>query len=588
MSYLPSQFVTCPRCHGSGHEKETPGTVCSNCYGLAAGTFWNGEFLYWGGRLETGPVAVRRAQLWLRHGLIVLLWLVAAVGMGALVYWLLQHAFAAEGIYIGVLVSFWGERDSLLLLFWVGIVAGLYAWYEGRRARMLRPAIPFSCSFAPPPATPNNWQELRRYSRRRDVSRYYSETSLRAVEDAALVAREKNESALTPARLLATFLRKPATRRSSATAWERLLVAVPDVVERCEALAGQAHPTVRPLTVETRQLLIEAYVIASERNAYQVTPLDIWQSAGYLALSLRTIFEHFRITPMAWYRSCAWQSRLHESHLRRRQERRRHRQWHRNVAAANATVATPLLERFTRDLTQEARSVTASHCHPVTAIAELEKRLGEKTAAVIRIQGLPGSGKTSLLRALAERWAYDPCVPHRYRRLALVDIARLTEQADVTPVEALLVVAEEAQATGATVLAVDDVPAEWLPAIAAEPAWPVPILLTGTAFPTAEIDVTAVSDDDCYNILIARAIALETKYAVTVPYTAVAIALRAATQTADRQVSIGRAAGILERAVVRAKELNQTTLTVELAAKAVATDLHMPYTKLLQAMETVS
>lgn len=589
MSYLPSQFVTCPRCQGGGFEPEKTASVCSNCYGLATGTFWNGEFLYWGASLATGPVAIRRAQAWLRRVFIVALWILAAAGAGAWLYWVIAHAAGATGIRAGILFSFWGERHALLLLFWVGVLAGAYAWYQTQRQRMARPIIPSSCSLAPAPTTPNNWKELRRYARRRDVSRHYHETALRVIEDAALAARNHNEPALTVPRLAAVLLRHAATKQASYALWKRLGLASKDAVQKLELAAQQAAATAqKPLSVEARQLLIEAYVVASDANRRQVGALSVWQPLAYFASSLQSFLQQRHIAPAAWFRAAEWQTQVERAHSRRQQRgsTRALRQWHRARQAAAAAIATPLVERFCDDLTSNIQRTTTYYV--TAAVQAAEYPLQAQRAPVIYIAGAAGSGKSSLLHALAERWAHEPCLPHAYRHLALVDVQKLSSQTRVPPADALLSIVEEAGQTKTTAVAVDDIPADWIPNLPANGELAAPLLVTGENLPRTDVTLDTLSDDDRYGIVITHAVQLENANAVEIPYAALDVVLHAAKQTAHESLWPSRAIDILEYSVKRAQELQQTVVTPETVAKIAATGTNITYTQLLRATENVS
>lgn len=593
MAYLPSQFITCPRCRGEGSDPQAERNVCTQCWGMGTGTFWRGEFLYWGGALDRSAVVVRRAGAVIDNAFNAVVLGIGVLGIAAGFYAIIASALAPGGLYLGRLAAFWGERNGSLLLFWCGVLLLCFWYFRRRRQHEHWPILPVRCVTDGGHTLPNNWNELRRSPQRRDVSRYYDKTARYILEEAAARAAQDKQPAITTLHLFAAAARHAKSRAVLERVCSHLGCSLADlaaaVQEQLQRTTAPAAAASLRLTPTCRQLLIEAFIIAETRNRARITVNDLFAAFGYFPGVAKGVLHQFHLSAPAIYWAFAVEEmRSQRHHNRRRAERRRRRSWHQRLARANRAVATPVLDRFTVDLTAQARlGFNQPLVWREACIRQAVNALDPKKPAVVVLQGGRGSGKTTALRMIADWLVHERCAGRltRYRRCALIRTDALTAQNKVGMREALLVILDEARQAGDTVVMIDDMPAELLSAIA-ETALPAPLVATAATATIPAVTLDALTDEEGLLMLGAAAVERELMRAPAFLHPAVTTAWRLSKRLPETAARLGGAIEFLTAAEAAARQFNHPAVTAEHVAKAAATHLKEPYTKLL-AEETV-
>ena len=120
-----NEYITCPVCGGSGKNKF--GLDCSNCNGVGLGIFSHDTFFYWGANLGRAVIELDRLKKRFHLTINLISLGIAAIGLISLGFW----AYLASRYTIQLdAFAFWRERNLLILLFWISIIADMFIIYR--------------------------------------------------------------------------------------------------------------------------------------------------------------------------------------------------------------------------------------------------------------------------------------------------------------------------------------------------------------------------------------------------------------------------------------------------------------------------
>ncbi|MFH1326483.1 MAG: hypothetical protein ABIH48_03370 [Candidatus Falkowbacteria bacterium] len=599
-----SQFITCPKCNGLG--KTDQGLVCNECGGISLGTFIKNDFLYWGYDLTPAKIILRHSKIFFNYFIISACFLLGLGGIFSLIWWIKNNALVnGYQINIGILLSFWGEQDGLILFFWAGILCLLFVYFFYHRLHSKNTKVKKLNYYEQEKLKqaeqqmPNNWQELRNFKVKIDVSQSYENNLLKAIEDAYELAINRQHQEFLPIHIVAVLLAEQNKKKKNESVQQLNFI-----LKRLGIFKGKIEPKVQKIlekipvakekniipviSRELRQGLIEAYLSAFDAQQEQVGLPNL---ISYLITNnqengLAGIFNELQVDLDKIEMVAVW-SIMHD-HFYQEKKLKENAFWQKmqqKMQTSTTAVATPLLNYFCTNITQKIKfnsdGIIVDNEDVLDQIFNYFKE-GKKQVV---IKGVQGSGKTSVLANLAERIINNE-VPHAFKDVQLLQLNLrkfLTEAPELTLEKKMLGLVAEFKHAYRAVLVIDNVPPEVISLLRQyQGAFSYIITVNQSVSLDAPIiDMSTLSEEVLMQILISRALLLEKRYKVYFDYDSLDLTVEAVrTHLADSALS-STAVNIFKQA---AEQAAQTDYKIDkrLIAKIISTQTNVPFTKVLK------
>ncbi len=403
--------IECPVCHGAG---------CTACNHLGIAAERDGWWWVW-----RHPITARtiREHTITRVVNALLTLFVAAFGVAgiALLFWALRANDVTHRAPWAILAEQRG--DWRLTLFGVSVVLDVYLAYRVRRASSRIGTLPRGDHGHHAPAI-TSVRDARKHPHR-DLATVMTPTAVYALEVAWRLAYRFEAPAVLPVHLFAALLDR------STIAAVRARLGVDDarlatLLQQAFVAAVQPAQVSPPLSGDLRRTLLGAYDRARTRRAAQIDVLDLFAATAERDDTVRTILDELAITPSIVENVVLWIATQEDFRRQWRYVRSRARFKPKGAMdRAMTAVATPLLDRFSTDLTLAARAGMFLPC--VARDRELAQLLrmleGGRHPLLV---GSAGVGKHALLQGLAQRMVTED-VPAalRDKRFVLLSIPAL-------------------------------------------------------------------------------------------------------------------------------------------------------------------
>ncbi|MFA6550997.1 MAG: hypothetical protein WCV41_00485 [Patescibacteria group bacterium] len=601
MSHETSQFVVCPQCGGQG--KTAAGLICNNCGGAGLGTFIKSDFLYWGYDLAPAKIIVRQSQLIFDYVIDLIFVVLGAGGIISLFVWFGQNALTPNNkIYLGVLVSFWGVKNSLIFYFWLGLGCLLFYFFRRARRQEKHPAVKLltyrqtEWEQKQPQLIPNNWKELKFFKTKVDVSRSYRYELLKLIEKAYSLAMQMKHKELLPSHVMLVAISEYGDQNKNielkrvSEVFSRLSIyrgkIGPKLEQALQKVAITSGAPVNPaLSLEIKRAFIEAYVRARENKHGYVEILDLVGPLINEDAILKKELEELGIKLEQVENSIQWVL-ISDNYSTRENYWRSHKtiSLRKRMELATTATATPILNHFCVDLARRGLE------KPAPVFINREKELKEIFAALaekkkkIALVGERGTGKGSLIDYLAERMAADE-VPNLFkgRRLMELDLNKLKTEADNFNFEQKIsVILHELNKSNA-ILAIKNVTDD-LWQLIEKYAGNVYIIATAekTITNAHNIKLAEPKGDALIQILASTAVQLEHEYKVSYNYESLSVAAGAAQNYPAGEFLPARAVYLLKKIAQSNAGAPKQAIDADAAAKAISAEVDAPYTKILK------
>ncbi|MBI3956880.1 MAG: AAA family ATPase [Candidatus Kerfeldbacteria bacterium] len=439
--------LACPACHGAG---------CQTCSGLGLVERIGDRWVYWDLKLDSAGIAERSAERGARALIILVLVAFGAAGLAALAF-IVSAADPLNTPPWGILAAAQGDPRSLL--FAVSLFTDLYLVYriaslQERIGRVGRQ------TYGNEPATvPAQVQDVLALPKqtRVNVATTLTLQAQQAVEAAWQLAHDYRSQSLEPTFLFAALF----SSRKVIAVLVRLGVDPAALVPMVKTILGHLPKTDDAMPVRTASLtsvLLAAYRRAYERRALHVDVTDLFAAVCTADPIVRDLLDEREITPAMIDNVVAWIT-IQED-LRRQWRSFQHRARSKPKGVMNramTAIATPLLDRFSVDLTQLAKR---GFLHPCIARdREMESIFrmleGGRNAMLI---GEPGVGKTALIEGIAQRMVTEDVPPVLTdKRLVSLSIPSLVGSGQGNVEERMQLILNEAVRAGNIVLVLDNI-----------------------------------------------------------------------------------------------------------------------------------
>lgn len=422
-------FLTCSTCEGTGIVKNKR---CSVCSGIGFGALYGDNFLYCQTKLSTAIIKAKHLKKIADTVINGFFYTVFIAGLVALGFWLYQQGivqiFETFSLFSWSKLIIWNTPHPFLLFFWLGVLAILFSMYRfGRFHDQGSRVIAISYDKASQSAVSLTWPEIKNSKLKKiNVAQAVDETVQTILEQAFLLAKKFSNSRLTSLHLWAVALFcSPAV----ATVITRL--SLDEEVVR-QGLGRQLNNLERgggePMeSLEYKEILIQAYIIAATTSHEKISALDILMPAFDHNEKLAEFFYDQEVDRTKLHNVVLWlqfSEKLRDNY--QRYKKMASFKPSSNMDRAYTALATPLLDHFSYDWTLAAKWGRAEMC--VERELEIKKifEAVEQGQTGLLLIGPFGVGKTTLIGGLAQRMVIED-VPKIWqdKRLIELDVARL-------------------------------------------------------------------------------------------------------------------------------------------------------------------
>ncbi|MFA6043136.1 MAG: ATP-dependent Clp protease ATP-binding subunit [Patescibacteria group bacterium] len=422
MAPLPNRLiVTCPACvHADGD--------CPACGNTRAALWLMGRLFVWHRRVDRLHITQQQLQRTL-HRIIDLT--LGALGIAGIVFLIIEGLHLKPVASLDSVVHFLGTRTWYMLGFSISLLADIVLVNRLRRRYQEQVLVAHrdgELLAVPPP--PLAWEDvMHQQVRFENVAPAFAVTAMRAVEGAWNLAERFGHARVDTLHLFAALFAFPDVQ----IVFGRLGVPGKPLSDRVNrALTGLPRATHAPkVSTDLHTTLLHAYAEAVEagRPVVDVTELliavyndalvvEILADLGIDAQKLRNV--------VAWISISRQLSRTHTAWARRA----RYRSKKTTMNRAFTAIATPMLDRTSRDLTQLARLGMLAPC--IGREREFEElfRIFESGRSNPMLVGLPGVGKTTIVEGLAQRMVAEDVPPSlQDKRLVSLSVSSLVSAA---------------------------------------------------------------------------------------------------------------------------------------------------------------
>lgn len=448
-------FISCPDCLGSGVEENN--FPCKKCGGLGLGSFFEGEFLFWDLKISRANIFLRKIKQILNFLLDFFAFIIFIGGLGSLLIWILEDS---QADLLKSLLFFWQQKSVLILFFWISLLVLMFLIYRLSKkaldeARIKQVKLKKIENFA------NNWEELRHFKHKVDVSFSFREKTLMVAEDAYLLALKLKNPEVIPLHLFSSLLKSVKI----AVLFTRLNVGGRDLIDRLNSQLNALPKTLQreadlKISNDVKEIFIAGFINAYALKQDNTTTINLLAPCVERSETLREILQDLKITENKLQNTIAW-FRINEQQIANYKLYKKLAGYkpQSSMDRAYTALATPLLNNFGYDLTLAAKWGRLQLCiGRESELANVFDSFKSGSNGVL-LTGPEGVGKKTIIEGIAREMVTEEKVPDflKDKRLIELDIARLVS--GTTPSEAeerLLRIIDEINRAGNIVLFIEN------------------------------------------------------------------------------------------------------------------------------------
>ena len=422
-----NQRLICPRCLGDGYfldQSERP-FACEYCGGLGLIELFVSRALVWRRRLDRSEVGRRSLRRRLNVIINSVLLVFGAVGFGFGFYNLYQMFTSGAA-----LTEFWDAKNGGQLVFWLSLFTDLYLYFRLDRAHQPKQTLTQQTEAelaAQPAKSFDEW--LSNPNQLKDIAELLDPEAERLIDSARQLADRFNHKEIWPTHVLAALLSSP----TAALIFVRLGLDRRQLQAKIAHLFSGFSRDTRGeprLSKTAKELFMAAYREAYQERQNQIGVPELVIALGTTEAASQAVLDDMEVTETKLRHVVAWiriSRQLREQYRRfRRQAARRPKH---GMNRAMTATATPVLDRFSHDLTELAqRGALPLSVGRQTEVNEIFRSLESRHNPIL--VGPPGVGKTAIIDGLAQRMASDD-VPEvlKDQRLVSISVAALVSNA---------------------------------------------------------------------------------------------------------------------------------------------------------------
>jgi len=416
-------LTKCPICQGTALDHDDD---CQRCQERGVLAWLDGKYLYWGKKIDSLHIfeeEIERTVRALINGLLIIFGLIGVAAV-FFAFWEFMDKSAQEPFW-----KLFTEQDRLLGIFAVTLLTDLYGYYRIQRESLLDKKVMKKkfdnlLTMDPPDMLFEEATNIDK-SKLVEVSDTFSLEASKLVEESWRLARKFNHQQAEPIHILATLL----SAKDVQVILGRLGLNSQVLVEKISRTLQRIPQAVKGevnLSRGFRETLITAYHEAYESRQERVRAPHLLTAVVKVDRMSSEIFYDMEVELEELVNVAEWIN-IHQR-LAEQWRRWRTKAAYKSKGVMNKSmtaVATPLLDRFSRDMTQLARRGALPPCIGRDREIESTLRIIEGGKNVI-LTGLPGVGKTSIVEGIAELMASEE-VPEilQDKRMVSLSVASL-------------------------------------------------------------------------------------------------------------------------------------------------------------------
>lgn len=301
-------------------------------------------------------------------------------------------------------------KNYLMLIFWLSLLSDIFLIYLKEKEKEERDLF-------------SSFHKEEKIN----VADFLNRSSLKAIESGFLLAKKLNHLKIEPIHLFIGVLQSG----EGAVVFSRLGLPFKFLKDKLIKALGTLLPNYGKeeitFSLETKKILIEAFLIAYEKKKKLISPLEILTPLVFKVEIIKSILDDLEIKPTDVKNVIIWEEVYGEIR----------RDWQKLSLGASfrpkgpmniamTAVATPFLDSFSQDLTYLARS---GYLPPfINREKEMEEifRILETGKGNLVLVGPPGVGKTAIIEGLARKMIQNE-VPKilQDKRLVSLSLSRL-------------------------------------------------------------------------------------------------------------------------------------------------------------------
>ena len=401
------EFITCPHCRGEG---AVDGQKCPECNGHGLYGWFGGRLLVWTKDFSWGQAAFEKIRRLILAFINLILILFGILGLVSLLRLVLE---------LQILDRF----PSSPLVFWLSVLTDMYLisrWQRAKEKSRRKLIIKLRKTKAALP----EWPDARVLSKKLqiDVSEALEPKLTKALFQARKNASRFKHRQILPIHLFIGLL----TTGQVSLLLNRLAVDWKKLKEKISTYLAKEPPAKQKITPQIssdiKKNFFQAYILASEKRHPRITPLDILTVIVAQEGPVKEILYDLEIGIQEVKNVCLWIEVNEELRMAGRRFRGRAALRPKGAAGRVMTgVATPILDRFSHDLTELARLGYLTSCMDREKEMAAMFRVIEGRKSVCLV-GPPGVGRTTLINGLARRMVTED-VPEILQDKRLVSLS---------------------------------------------------------------------------------------------------------------------------------------------------------------------
>lgn len=415
------------------------------------GLWFSGRFLFWDYQISKALMAARSVKKGAYKLGNILLRMAIILGWLSFFAWIYLNypALAKDPLDI---LFFWRDFHPLVLVFLLSLWLDLFVIYRNSEKKAAEKRINRKLF--------NIDRNRNKKGSRFNVLKAYPDNILEVIEESYFLAKKMNQDRASIIHIFRTLLKDKQVQtifiRLNVDA-QRLIAFLDRNMDQGDEVPGKSAD--KKLSLKAHQSLILAFIEAFNSGRDSVDALDVLQHFCDKSDLLNEILSELEISPNKIINTIAWfriSDKLAEKSRRFGQSALFKPSDHMN--RSYTAIATPTLDKFSHDLTLEARSGQLDMCIEREAeFAEIFQSFVGGHNGIILV-GQNGVGKSSIINGLAQLMVEEN-VPDflKDRRLIELDSSALVAGADpATAQERLLLSISEANRSGNVVLYIDN------------------------------------------------------------------------------------------------------------------------------------
>ncbi len=393
------------------------------------GAWFLGRFLFWGQTLKRSVIRIEKSKERIDHFLTFLIWFFIFVGWFLFGVWLFRHHVAISADPYSLLF-FWRRFNPLILGFLLSLWFDLFVIYRASQAKIAIKKINYHLF-------DNKTKLTSRTKKKYNVAIAYSAVSLRAIQDAYLLASRLHQKQVETIHLFRVLLKIPEIQnlfiRLNVDA-KKLVNLLDSHLIKPGVSKTTGHISLAPILEE---VLILAFTDAYNLKQNSVDPLNIISFCYNHDSILSDILYDLKIDQAKIVNTVAW-FRVNRKLIENYHNYRRLAilKPSNNMNRAYTAIATPTLDHFSRDLTVVAKSGSLDICVGRDQEIEniFEAFMGGHNGVLL--VGATGVGRNTIVGGLAQLMVEEN-VPAflRDKRLVELDVPRLIAGANASQAE---------------------------------------------------------------------------------------------------------------------------------------------------------